>query len=218
MTLSQKFDDALAYASQIHRLQKRKSTEIPYLGHLLGVASIALDHGATEDQAIAALLHDAAEDQGGQARLDDIRTRFGDAVAHIVGACSDSLVEDGPKESWPVRKRAYLRHLGDNTSTVLLVSVCDKLHNLRSMLSDYGDVGEELWKRFNPAAGKIGSIRYYRSLVAAYRRSDDRRVLRVANELAATLARLEHACGASETELADGLGLLGESATSAIAS
>lgn len=79
--LTSRFDDALAYASRIHRAQIRKGSGIPYISHLIGVAAIALENGASEDEAIAALLHDAVEDQGGLARLDDIRMRFGDQVA-----------------------------------------------------------------------------------------------------------------------------------------
>lgn len=82
--LTDRFDDALAYASRIHRDQLRKGTDTPYISHLLGTAAIALENGADEDQAIAALLHDAVEDQGGATRLADIRLRFGDRVAEMV--------------------------------------------------------------------------------------------------------------------------------------
>lgn len=62
MHLSARFEEALYYATIIHAGQKRKGTEIPYLAHLLGVVSIALEYGANEDEAIGALLHDAGED------------------------------------------------------------------------------------------------------------------------------------------------------------
>src|SRR3546814_5300422 len=68
--LSDRFDEALAYASRLHREQRRKGTSIPYVSHLLSVAALVLEHGGNEDQAIAGLLHDAAEDQGGQKTLD----------------------------------------------------------------------------------------------------------------------------------------------------
>ena len=88
--LSSRLDEAFAYARSVHQHQTRKGTEAPYLGHLMGVASIVLDDGGSEDEAIAGLLHDAAEDHGGRERLEDIRRRFGDAVAHIVEDCTDS--------------------------------------------------------------------------------------------------------------------------------
>jgi quercetin dioxygenase-like cupin family protein len=71
----------------------------------MGVASIVLDDGGTEDEAIAALLHDAPEDQGGRARLEEIRSRFGEPVARIVEDCTDSW--ESPKPEWLGRKRAY---------------------------------------------------------------------------------------------------------------
>jgi (p)ppGpp synthase/HD superfamily hydrolase len=212
-----RFNNALEYAATAHRAQKRKSTEIPYVGHLLGVASIVIDAGGNEDESIAALLHDAPEDQGGQARLDDIRIRFGDRVATIVEACSDSLAEDPClKADWPTRKRAYLNHLATNDdASIFLVSAADKLHNLRSMAADYAVVGDALWSRFNPAAGKAGCIRYYRSLARSYAKINEARVARIAVELQATLDRLEAACGASiDPALSDGLGLTDHQAAS----
>jgi len=96
--LTERFTRALTLACDLHHKQARKGTQIPYVAHLLAVAGIALEHGAHEDEAIAAVLHDAVEDQGGKATLDRIRTEFGDAVAHIVGAVSDTdEVPRGPQ-------------------------------------------------------------------------------------------------------------------------
>ena len=103
-TLSERFDAAVRYAREVHAGQTRKGTDAPYLAHLLGVSSIVLDDGGSEEEAIAALLHDAAEDHGGRPRLDDIRLRFGDAVARIVEDCTDSW--ETPKQPWAERKRA----------------------------------------------------------------------------------------------------------------
>ena len=210
MQLSSRFDEALAYAGDVHRTQTRKSTDIPYVGHLLGVASIVIDHGGDEDEAIAALLHDAAEDQGGVARLDDIRRRFGDRVATIVAGCSDSLSEKPEEKApWRERKVTYIRHLHDNDdASVSLVGAADKLHNLRSMASDFAVVGHDLWGRFNADAGMSGVLAYYRSLVSAYDRVADPRVARIVRELEATLTRLERDTGLPPG--AERCGLLGE--------
>jgi (p)ppGpp synthase/HD superfamily hydrolase len=125
-------------------MQERKGSDVPYIGHLLGVASIVIDHGGTEDEAIGALLHDAAEDQGGEARLADIHREFGEEVSAIVAGCSDSLEADPTrKQHWPKRKGAYLAHLAkDPNNSVVFVSAADKAHNLRSMLADYRVVGK----------------------------------------------------------------------------
>jgi (p)ppGpp synthase/HD superfamily hydrolase len=121
------FEVALVYASMLHRTQTRKSSAVPYVSHLLGVASLVIEEGSTETQAIAALLHDAVEDQGGRPRLDEIRERFGEGVAAIVDACTDAHEE--PKPPWRPRKEAYIARLASEPPDALLVSVADKVHN-----------------------------------------------------------------------------------------
>jgi (p)ppGpp synthase/HD superfamily hydrolase len=143
--LGEDFERALKFAAKTHRSQRRKGTKVPYIGHLLGVCSLVIEDGGDEHEAIAALLHDAAEDQGGEATLHEIRRRFGDDVADIVLACSDTLVE--PKPEWRKRKEDYLRHLEHQPVGVLRVSLADKLFNARAILRDYLVVGEELWGR-----------------------------------------------------------------------
>ena len=167
MNLSPKFEQALHYAVLIHAGQKRKGTTIPYLAHLLGVVSIALEYGANEDEAIAALLHDAGEDAGGRGRIEDIHLRFGKAVAEIVEGCTDSEVV--PKPEWRKRKEDYIAHLPRASASVRLVSASDKLHNARSILRDYRQSGEEVWSRFN--GKKEGTLWYYRTLVDAFESS-----------------------------------------------
>ena len=157
-TLGPRFDDALAYASQLHRWQTRKGSEVPYVSHLLGVASLVIEEGGTEVQAIAALLHDAVEDQGGLLRLVDIRERFGDAVADIVLACTDSTEE--PKPPWRPRKEAYLAHLPAVSPDALIVSVADKVHNAHSILMDLRSGGIAMFERFT--GGMDGTLWYYR--------------------------------------------------------
>ena len=164
MSLSSQFDQALIYAANVHATQVRKGTSTPYMAHLLGVCSIALEYGANETEAIAALLHDAVEDQGGLGRLDDIRARFGGDVAEIVMGCTDSF--QTPKLPWEERKRAYLAHLPNASRPILLVSASDKLYNAQATLRDLYRVGNEIWKRFNVPREK--TLWYYRALVNIY--------------------------------------------------
>ena len=84
MTNMQRLESALRLACRVHQGQVRKGTTIPYVAHVLGVASLALEYGATDDEAIGALLHDAAEDGGGEAMLAEIRAQFGEAVDHLM--------------------------------------------------------------------------------------------------------------------------------------
>ena len=162
--LTRRYAEALQLAWQLHDGQLRKGTTIPYVSHLIAVSSLALEHGANEDEAIAALLHDAVEDAGGQPTLEMIRTRFGGDVADIVEGCTDSFEEH--KSDWRPRKQAYLEHLSRASASVQLVSACDKLHNARSILADLRVHGPLLWTRFT--AGREGVLWYYRSLAEAF--------------------------------------------------
>ncbi len=182
--LSERYDAALVFAHQLHRHQKRKGTEIPYISHLLSVSALVLEHGGTEDQAIAALLHDAVEDQGGDAIRQEIRNRFGEDVAAIVDACTDT--DQTPKPPWRARKEAYLAHLRTTPDTARLVSLADKVHNARTILADYRAVGEALWSRFE--GGREGTLWYYRCLVEIFAAGPCRSL---ANELERTVAELE---------------------------
>ncbi|HEV2093961.1 MAG TPA: HD domain-containing protein [Rubrobacter sp.] len=163
MPYTERFEEALIHAARLHREQTRKGTGVPYVTHLLAVAAIVGENGGTEDEVIAALLHDAPEDAGGEARLEEIRARFGDAVADVVAGCTDTY--DDPKPPWRARKEAYLGHLAGAPPSVRLVSAADKLHNARSVLADYRTVGEGLWDRFN--GGRDGTLWYYRAVADA---------------------------------------------------
>lgn len=166
MILSERFDAALQYAAQAHRHQQRKGSGIPYLAHLLAVASLAIEYGADEDQAIAALLHDVIEDCGSE-HIPQLRSQFGERVLALVEGCTDSYTF--PKPDWHTRKNNYLAHLALAPTELLLISACDKLHNLRSIVQDYQQVGEAIWDRFS--GGKIGSLWYYQSLSALFAQS-----------------------------------------------
>lgn len=156
---------ALEVAARLHATQSRKGTEIPYLAHLLGTCAIALEYGASEDEAIAALLHDAIEDVTPTEAARDAVADFGPEVLRIVEACTDT--DRHPKPPWRPRKEAYLRHLAEADASVLLVSAADKLHNARSVLADLRTMGDAVWARFTPPQDE--SLWYYRALVDAFR-------------------------------------------------
>ncbi len=163
--LGVRFEQALVYATRLHGDHYRKGGTIPYVAHLLAVAGLVLEAGGDEDEAIAALLHDGPEDLGGRQTLAEIRQRFGERVAAIVEGCTDTF--EHPKPPWRRRKEAYLAHLQEASPSVRLVSVADKLHNARSILADYRELGEGLWGRFH--GGRQGTLWYYRALVTTYR-------------------------------------------------
>ncbi len=189
MQLTSRFEEALTYAVRLHAGQYRKGTTIPYATHLLSVASIALQHGADEDEAIAALLHDAIEDQGGAVTREEIRRRFGDKVVEIVDGCTDS--DATPKPPWKTRKSAYIGHIRNASPSVRLVSAADKLDNARAILADYRVVGESLWKRFH--GGKDGTLWYYRELLKAFHEVDKSPLIEELDRIVAEILQLAKA-------------------------
>jgi (p)ppGpp synthase/HD superfamily hydrolase len=182
--LTSNFARALTYAFRLHGGKLRKKTKIPDIGHILGVTAIALEYGANETEAIAALLHDAVEDAGGRKRLSDIEREFGSAVAKIVDGCTDSYAE--PKPPWLERKKAYVAHVRSTSSSTKLVSAADKLQNVRSLLRCYREESDRLWQRYD--CGKEGALWYYRALVKAF---TGKRIQPLVWELDRALSELE---------------------------
>ena len=189
--LTPKFVEAMAYAAEKHATQTRKGSDIPYLGHLLSVAGFVIEADGTETEAIAALLHDAAEDQGGEATLAEIREKFGDEVAEIVGECSDTF--ETPKPPWRERKQRYVDHLPEASDGAILVSLADKLHNAHAILRDFRAHGDELWQRFNVKDPKQ-HLWYYRSLLDVYVQRVDNWMV---DELSGVIDALEREIGQS---------------------
>jgi GTP pyrophosphokinase len=177
------------FAAEKHKDQTRKASTIPYIAHLMGVASLVLEAGGDEDLAIAALLHDVVEDCGGAPMLKEVRRRFGGRVAKVVDGCTDA--DTDPKPPWRDRKESYIRHLKHADADTRLVSAADKLNNVRSILSDYRASGESIWARFK--GGREGTLWYYRSLRDEFLRRPCNRVTRefalAVNELESLIAK-----------------------------
>jgi (p)ppGpp synthase/HD superfamily hydrolase len=184
--LGPRLQHAFRYAAEKHAGQTRKQSAVPYLSHLMAVASLVLEAGGDEDMAIAALLHDVVEDCGGLPRLREVRKLFGARVAKIVEGCTDSFGE--PKAEWIERKKDYLREVKHADAETRLVSASDKLHNVRTILADYRQDGEAIWTRFN--GKKEGTLWYYRALIDEYRRRNPNRNTR---ELEIAVTELESA-------------------------
>ena len=183
--LSHRFDDALRFACDLHRKQRRKGSDVPYISHLLAVAALTIEYGGSEDCAIAALLHDSVEDQGGSAIADVIAERFGAEVRRIVLECSDGTGDaDTP---WRVRKTAYLNSIADKSEDAVLVMTCDKLHNATAILQDLITDGLSVFDRFT--VRRDGTLWYYRELAEALQR---RCPGPLATRLSATVAQIEY--------------------------
>ncbi len=172
--LGPRFDRAFLFAAKKHARQTRKASTIPYIAHLIGVTSLVLEAGGDEDMAIAALLHDVVEDCGGEPMLKEVRRRFGKRVADIVDGCTDAYAI--PKPPWKERKDQYIARLKHESPDTRLVSAADKLNNVRSILSDYREIGESIWSRFN--GGRDGTLWYYRTLREEFLRDAPNRITR----------------------------------------
>lgn len=172
--LGSRFLRAFSFAAKKHAGQTRKASTIPYIAHLMGVASLVLEFGGDEDLAIAALLHDVVEDCGGAPMLKEVRRWFGSRVAKIVDGCTDS--DTNPKPPWRERKEAYIHHLKSADAETRLVSAADKLNNVRSILSDHREIGESIWTRFN--GGRDGTLWYYRALLEEFLQRKPNRLIR----------------------------------------
>jgi (p)ppGpp synthase/HD superfamily hydrolase len=195
--LTPRFQLAMTYAFLLHANQRRKGSDIPYVGHLLGTAALVLHHGGDEDQAVAALLHDAVEDQGGVPTLQAIERGFGSRVAAIVEACTDAFAE--PKPPWRERKERYVEALPGKRRDALLVSAADKLDNARAIVMDLRMAGDPtpsqeardaMWQRFN--GKKDGSLWYYAKLVEVFRQLS---VGPIVDELDVTVTRMKALAG-----------------------
>jgi (p)ppGpp synthase/HD superfamily hydrolase len=198
LTLTSRFTQAVDYARQVHT-GWRKGTQVPYVAHLLGVASLVMGESGhvpfavTEDIVIAALLHDAVEDEGGLPRLRDIEAKLGNEVASIVKGCTDSFeVDSEKKQRWELRKASYIKRLREEreeSEGTLLVSAADKLYNARAILEDYREVGAEVWKRFK--RGRKEQLWYFDELLKIYEmRCPNWRIIKELKRVVAELARL----------------------------
>ena len=172
--LGPRFLRAFVFAAEKHKGQTRKASSIPYVAHLMGVASLVLEAGGDEDLAIAALLHDVVEDCGGAPMLKEVRRRFGSRVAKVVDGCTDAYTD--PKPPWRERKERYIARLRNEDKDTRLVSAADKLNNVRSIVSDYRAVGESIWSRFN--GGREGTLWYYRTLRDEFLKDRPNRITR----------------------------------------
>ncbi len=182
--LGARFNEAFLFAAEKHASQTRKKTDVPYISHLMSVASLVLEAGGGEDEGVAALLHDVVEDCGGHPVLEEIRLRFGDRVATIVEGCTDAYTI--PKPPWKQRNLDYLEVLRRADEDVRLVSAADKLHNVRSILADYRREGDSVWERFS--GRRDGTLWYYRAVLDVLRQGKTNRLV---DELERVVTELE---------------------------
>ena len=158
-------ESALIFAARAHAKQLRKSTDIPYIVHPVGVMLVLLESGESDPELLAAaLLHDTVEDTG--VTLAELRDQFGARVAEIVEGCS----EPDKRDTWETRKLHTVGYLKTAPRAIQLVSAADKLHNLRSMVADHAELGDGLWARFR--RGRDDIAWYYHAVTASLKEGE----------------------------------------------
>jgi (p)ppGpp synthase/HD superfamily hydrolase len=186
---SPRYDAALALAARAHRDQLRKGTDLPYLTHPVHVSVILIRHGFGEDLAIAGLLHDVVEDT--DTSLAQIAAEFGDDLARLVEAVSETKSADGAELPWEQRKAEKLAHLQAAGPDVAALKAADAIHNLRSIIADLHRSGPAVWGRFK--RGPEPTLGYYHAIVDAVRLKLGAHA--IVAELEQALAELSRAAG-----------------------
>ena len=151
-------EEAIEVAAEAHQGQYRKGTDTPYITHPYAVGLILMEAGCTEAVIIAGILHDTVEDT--DLTLEFIRERFGEDIADIVDGCSEDKAL-----RWRARKTERIEALKTATPEVCTVTCADKLHNLRTIISEYDLIGDAVWDRFH--GGVEDQAWYYRSILGA---------------------------------------------------
>jgi (p)ppGpp synthase/HD superfamily hydrolase len=165
---------AVQYTAEVHSTQTRKRGPgderplIPYLSHLLGVASMVIEDGGSTEDVVAGLLHDVIEDQNDDgSRPGEIESLFGPDVLLMVQKCSAPKADDPGMADFRTRKQVYLDHLaGERNLGAIRVSLADKVHNARCTVNDLESDGPSMWLRFN--AGGVDQLWWFESLAAVH--------------------------------------------------
>ncbi len=139
---------ALEFAQTAHKGQFRKGSKIPYIIHpmeagVIGASLSMKDNQVDEELVAAAILHDIIEDTS--LTFEDLFKNFSKRVVELV-----RLQSEDKSKSWQERKEATIELLKSNRDIgIEIVTLADKLSNLRAIYRDYQVLGESLWERFN---------------------------------------------------------------------
>ena len=171
--ISKRFFKAAEWAADRHALRQRGTRATPSLGQVLGIASLVIEDGGTEREAIAAMILDALGDGG--MPMTELRDEFGKKVAKLVarsladrpGAGVDP--RDLDTDSWRERREAYLLGLDlEDDERVVRLAAADTLREVRTLVADLRRHGSIAFARF--ATPPSDQLEWYRSLLAVFTR------------------------------------------------
>ena len=149
-------DRAIIFAVKAHSGTERRGKSFPYIVHPMEAMEIVSTMTSDPELLAAAALHDTVEDT--DVTVEELRAEFGDRVAGIVAAESDSTEGD---LDWHARKQAALDRLRKADRDVKVVALGDKLSNMRAIARDYADMGEKLWSLFHASDPSEHAWRYH---------------------------------------------------------
>ena len=153
-------DRAIIYAVKAHANTERRGKGFPYIVHPMEAVAIVSTITPDQELLAAAALHDVVEDT--DVTIEEIRAEFGDRIATLVAADSDT-----PGGSWHDRKQAAIDRLAKASYDAKVVAMGDKLSNMRAIARDYELVGDHLWDLFHAPNGRPDHEWHYRGLAGS---------------------------------------------------
>jgi (p)ppGpp synthase/HD superfamily hydrolase len=157
--LSKRFFRATEWAAAHHAARPRRGPTTPSLGQVLGIASLVLEDGGTEREAIAAMVLDAVGDA--ELPIDELQARFGKKVARLLGRCAAERADaDG----------RVARVASEDDASVRRVLAADTLRELRELVADLRRAGSITFARFTHQPAE--QLDHYQALVDALTRHD----------------------------------------------
>lgn len=156
-------DEAIIFAVKAHSGSTRKSNKTPYIFHPLEAAHIVATMTEDAEVIAAAVLHDVVEDTA--YTLEDIRRKFGEAVADLVAEETEDKMRDIPAEaSWEMRKKKFLDNLRQASIKAKMITLADKLSNMRITKRTFDEKGTDMWRGFHQTDHNLQGW-YYKSIL-----------------------------------------------------
>jgi (p)ppGpp synthase/HD superfamily hydrolase len=163
-----KYKKAIDFSYSFYQSKYRKGMKIPYFTYLSSVSNLIIENNGNTDEAIAGLLHDLLEFDNNKKKTSLVKSRFGIKVLNIIKQCSNTPNKSAVNNDWILSKKKFLENMSKKSQSTLLVSICDKLHSLNCIISDYNKIGKKLWKNYEHS--KDDNLWYYKNLCKNFKK------------------------------------------------
>ncbi len=165
---AKKYKKAIDFSYNFYQSKYRKGLKIPYFTYLSSVSNLIIENNGNTDEAIAGLLHDLLEFDVNNKKTNVVKSRFGIKVLNIIKQCSNTTYLQINENDWVSNKKKFLENMNKKSQSTLLVSICDKLHSLNCIISDYNKIGNKLWKNYQHT--KEENLWYYKALCKNFKK------------------------------------------------